>query len=472
MFAVIFVPDFQLQAALRAAEGRSARAVALVDAAESNRPVILQLTHTAQQAGVCAGMTVTQAMARCPQIVIHRRSSAQERAANAALLDCAWAFSPSVEATSDGVCTLDLQGHRNICYEDVAAKMLDCLARLQLAAQVGIGENPLLAWHAARAARPSLVIRDVKKFMGPLPIESIEPSAEVRVILRKWGVHTLGEFLALGKNALGERLGPEGLALFDRASANATRPLRLANPPKLFEEALEFEHEVETAEALLFVLRRFIEQLSARLEFVYLVAEELILRLMLADSGKYEHVLKIPAPTRRIDTLFGMLQTHLETLRTQHPIVGVFLAARPCRPASQQLELFESNLRDPNQFAETLARLAALLGHDRVGMPVVEANHRPDAFAMEPLGMAGGAESEAAPPPQPSRGLCLRRFRPPARAPFDCRKLPKAGPWDSSGHWWDEQRWSRVEWDLEGEAAALYRAFQKNGHWFMDAVYD
>src|SRR5688572_21624387 len=119
MFAVMFVPDFHLQAALRGGMRESTRAVALVDAAETN-PVIFQLTHAAQEAGVCAGMTVTQAMARCPQIVIQPRSAAQERAANSALLDCAWAFSPSVEVTSDGVCTLDLQGHGNICYEDLA----------------------------------------------------------------------------------------------------------------------------------------------------------------------------------------------------------------------------------------------------------------------------------------------------------------------------------------------------------------
>lgn len=472
MFAVLLVPDFHLQAALRPGAVRLHRGVALVDA-DAPTPVVLQLTPTARDAGVSAGMTVTQALARCPQILILPRSVAQERAANAALLDCAWAFSPSVEATDDGVCTLDLKGHGAICYEDLAANILDCLVRLNLAGQVGIAENPLLAWHAARAARPCLVVRDANDFLKALPIDSIDPSAEIRLILRKWGIHTLGEFLALGKNALAERLGPEGVELFDRASARATRPLRLANPPEVFEEAMEFEHEVETAEALLFVLRRFVEQLSLRLEWVYLVAEELTLRLLLADGEKYEHVLKIPAPTRRIDTLFGMLQTHLETLRTEHPIVGLLLAARPCRPANQQLELFESNLRDPNQFYETLARLTALVGPDRVGTPIVEASHRPDAFRLEPIVETIGAptacprESETQ-----SRGLCLRRFRPPLRAPFDCRHLPKSGPWHSSGHWWDHQRWAREEWDLQTKDTTVYRAFQKRGEWFMDAIYD
>lgn len=474
MFAVICIPDFHLQAALRLEPMTlHARPVGVIDGTAPN-PVILELTQAAREAGVSAGMTVTQAMARSPEILIKRRSAAQEQAANAALLDCAWAFSPNVEATADGVCTLDLKGHGRIDYEPLAAKILDCLMRLHFAGQVGVAENPLLAWHAARAARPCMVVKDAKEFLKALPVESMEPTAEVRGVLKKWGIHTLGEFLALGKNALAERLGPESLELFDRASASATRPLRLANPPDVFEEAIEFEHEVETTEALLFVLRRFVEQLSLRLELAYWVAEQMTLRLTLADGESYEHVLKIPAPTRRIATLFGMLQTHLESLRTEHPIIGVLLAARPCRSANQQLELFESNLRDPNQFYETLARLAALVGHDRVGTPIVKSSHRPDAFEFHPLNLnpCRRRRKEALTNSRVDRGLCLRRFRPPLRAPFDCRSLPKAGPWHLSGHWWDQQRWSRLEWDVQTENESLYVLFQREDKPFVDALYD
>jgi protein ImuB len=440
-------------------------------------------------------MTVTQAMARCPKILIKARSTAQEQAANAALLDCAWAFSPSVEATDDGVCTLDLKGHKRISCEEFGLKILACLLRLRLAGQVGIAENPLLAWHAARAARPCMVVQDAREFLKALPIDSIEPTAEIRLVLKKWGIHTLGEFLALGKTALADRLGTESLELFDRASANATRPLRLANPPTTYEEAMEFEHEVETAEGLLFVLRRFVEQLSLRLELVYLVADEITLRLTLADGDKYERALKIPAPTRKIETLFGMLQTHLETLPTEQPIVGVHLAMRPCRPANQQLELFESDLRDPNRFYETLARLTALVGHDRVGTPVVEPSHRPDAFRMEPIDLIcrremtkrqrtaalqnlsdfakrPGMRQSSAAFESPPRGLCLRRFRPSLQAAFAHRVVQKAGPWHLSGQWWDHQRWSRTDWDIQTEDEHLYRIFQRSGKTFVEALYD
>src|SRR5439155_1851820 len=109
-------------------------------------------------------------------------------------------------------------------------------------------ENPLFALQAARCARPVLLVENSKAFLAELPLESIAPSPPVLEILKKWGLQTLGAFLALGKDALAVRLGPEAVELFDRASANCARPLRLVHPAETFQEAIEFEHEIETAQ--------------------------------------------------------------------------------------------------------------------------------------------------------------------------------------------------------------------------------
>src|SRR5436189_6187450 len=78
-----------------------------------------------------------------------------------------------------------------------------------------------------------------------------------------------------------------------------------------------------------------------------------------------------------------MLHTHLENFKSEHPIIAVSLETQPTRPPKQQFGLFETTLRNPHQLSETLARLTALLGADRVGTPVLEETHRPDAFHLE-----------------------------------------------------------------------------------------
>src|SRR5947199_2711754 len=126
-------------------------------------------------------------------------------------------------------------------------------------------------------------------------------------ILHKWGIHTLGQLAALDREDLAARLGPQAVRMWERANGQSDRLLRLVRPSESFEESFEFENEIETAEPLLFMLRRFLQQLSVRLSGIYLVAKELTLRITFpnppwdgsaeADKQIYERVFKIPQPT-------------------------------------------------------------------------------------------------------------------------------------------------------------------------------
>src|SRR5438105_7143051 len=237
-----------------------------------------------------------------------------------------------------------------------------------------------------------------------LPKAAQDRQAEIQqifAVLHKWGIHTLGQLAALDKEQLAARLGPEAVRMWERANGQSSRPLKFVRPPESFEESFEFENEIETAEPLLFMLRRFLQQLSVRLSGIYLVAKELTLRITFpnpprdgfaaANKQIYERVFKIPQPTNDVDLLFRMLHTHLENFKSEYPITAVSLQAEPAKPSRQHVGWFETSVRDPNQLYETLARLVALLGNDRVGTPVLEETHRPDAFRLEPFAWDAGA---------------------------------------------------------------------------------
>jgi protein ImuB len=89
----------------------------------------------------------------------------------------------------------------------------------------------------------------------------------------------------------------------------------------------------------------------------------------------------------------------------------------------------------------------------------------------------------------------LRMFRPPLRATVTlengqlvrvmCAKrkevqgnvLWKAGPWRSSGDWWEREAWSHDEWDIalqNSEGIALFRLVHDllGGGWFVEGTYD
>src|SRR5216117_1239590 len=280
----------------------------------------------------------------------------------------------------------------------------------------------------------------MKPSVSPNSTAGKDRQAEVQriiTILHKWGIHTLGQLAMLDKEQLGARLRPEAIRMWERANGQFNRVIKLVQPPESFEESFEFENEIETAEPLLFMLRRFLEQLAVCLGTIYLVVKELTLQITFAnppqdgsaeaDKKVYERVFKIPQPTNDVDLLFRMLQTHLENFRSEHPIVAVALSAQPIKAAKEQFGLFETTLRNPHQLSETLARLTALLGADRVGTPVLEETHRPDAFRIEAFswaltsaaGNGGRSSATLGPYPEARRSSplhilrsVLRRFRP------------------------------------------------------------
>jgi protein ImuB len=321
---------------------------------------------------------------------------------------------------------------------------------------------------------------------------------QILTILHKWGIHTLGQFASLDREQMGARLGPEAVRMWERANGQSNRVLKLIRPPESFEESFEFENEIETAEPLLFMLRRFLDQLAVQLSGIYLVAKELTLRITFRDKQIYERIFKIPQPTNNVDLLFRMLHTHLENFKSKHPIVAVALSAHPIKPAREQFGLFETTLRNPHQLSETLARLIALLSADRVGTPILEETHRPDAFRIEPFAWQVGAIDLNRPKAiEPTFRTALRRFRPNVSAsvlldeegPVHVRGadvrgkiIEQRGPFLISGNWWDEKSWARAEWDLQLEDGELVRCHESppssnygatgEATWRIDGIYD
>jgi protein ImuB len=236
---------------------------------------------------------------------------------------------------------------------------------------------------------------------------------------------------------------------------------------------------------LLFVLQRFVEQLARRIETIHLVVAEFQLHLGLSNGAKHRAAFKIPAPTCDVKILFRMMHTHLENVRTDATIVSLQLDATTCEPEFHQFGLQETMLRNPNQFAETLARLRALLGEENVGTPVPEATHKPDSFRLnvpefDLANKISNLESRIT-------NSCLRRFRPSLPARFEFREdkpslvrsdffsgaiMEARGPFFSSGNWWDETRWAREEWDVKTSDGFRFRIFRSNDGAFVDGMYD
>ena len=485
MFAVLQLPDFRLQTALRWREELREKPVAIVDES-TTKGVVLEANAAAKVSGVRAGLPSVQAMARCAALVILPGAAAEEKATQSVLLEIAHSLSPEVEDSALGCVTLNLRGIPRTDWNAWCDAALYKFISLELNCKIGVAPNPDLAFLASQKAETFLVVTKPAAFLRGLPLSSIDAPLSLQNVLQDWGIHTLGQLTRLPLAELVNRLGPESEILWQRAAGKTERLLQLVRPVPEFHEAMDFEFEIETMEPLLFILRRFLNQICQRLEVAHAVAAKLVLALLVEGGAEHRREFVIPVPTHDEETLFRIVTTHLEGLELEQRICGMRLWIDPVKPEHQQFRLFDAPIRDTNRFAETLARLGALVGSGNIGVPTVNDSFREDNIRLKPPQFHQTNELAASSPPLVI-GLPLKRFRPPCPAqvrlhqhqPADVisaqargRITDVLGPYRASGSWWDQEKWSAEEWDVEIAGEGLFRLRREENQWVIAGCYD
>ncbi|PYX36679.1 MAG: hypothetical protein DMG81_15645 [Acidobacteria bacterium] len=234
-------------------------------------------------------------------------------------------------------------------------------------------------------------------------------------------------------------------------------------------------------------------------------------QLATRNSGLFTRTLELPVPMLDAKIFLKLLQLDLKANPPGAPILQVHLSATPAQPRTTQGGLFLPPTPEPEKLELTLARIAGMVGENKVGSLQLLDSHRPEAFRIqrfvpkEPEGQKEKSDSTA-----PAPITALRMFRPPLRAMVTlhdgkpahlvCPKRKEidgeiswmAGPWRSSGDWWEQDGWARDEWDIAiqssvvaGRSAigklltetcslALYRLVHDllSGNWFVEGTYD
>jgi len=361
--------------------------------------------------------------------------------------------------------------------------------------------------------------------------EQGKESISLLATLERWGIRDLRALAVLPEIALSERLGQEGLRRQQLARGTASRTLVPVEAPAVFEEAIELEYPIVLLEPLAFLLNRLLDQICARLAARALNTQELRLTLALQNltgvdpqletfgipsesdalhneahapaqhfisgrQSKFCRTLRLPLPMLDAKLFLKLLQLDLNAHPPGAPILKIHLAVKPARPRSAQGGLFLPPSPEPEKLELTLARIAGLVGEPRVGSVELLDTHRAEGFRMRrftPEASPKINRQKAA--EEKSAVAALRLFRPPLRATVSlengelvrvvCSKkkevqgnvLWKAGPWRSSGDWWEREAWARDEWDIalqNADCVALYRLVHDllGGCWFVEGSYD
>lgn len=501
LFGCIHIPDFPVQAVLRAELKPSIsfenNAIAVLDGPESLLK-IYSCNDQARQAGIVHGLTKLQAEV-CTHVILRRRIVEHEEAAQEDLISCAYDFSPRVESTSPGTVLFDLTGAGRLLgsQHEIGKQITDRAARHSFTANVALAANPDTALYAARgfAGISAIAEGTEAQRLAGLTVEVLEPLPEVLDIFESWGIRNFKALATLPSVPLTQRLGQPGLHLQRLARGEVQRELVPAMPPLSFQEQLELEEAVDLLEPLGFIINRLLDELISRLRQRSLATDHVLVDLGLeihpdrqiqpenmtdpagAAPASYQRSLKLPVPTQDGKILLKLLQLDLAGHPPPAPVKKIRLEVFPARVRATQTGLFQQLAPEPAQLEITLARLRAAVGEkdeqdrERVGFPMNTDSHHPDSFQV----LSRAEESRDTNPGHgrrnqhkeileclPAPQLVLRRFRPPVAACVECKPalvevqksnqdIPAAvifngmkakviqacGPWRSSGWWWD-----------------------------------
>jgi protein ImuB len=352
----------------------------------------------------------------------------------------------------------------------ITARQMPAIERLERVAVASTIEAAVLA---ARNFDGITVIEPggESRILDPLSIDALHSYAlpadpEIFRTLDAWGIKSLAELARLPENGLAERLGPRGLTLQKLARGAIDRPLDADAPEPIYVESIELDYRIELLEPMLFLIGRFLNDLCERLDRQSLAAAVLCLTM----NGD-ERMLRLPFPTRDVKFLLKLVQHDLEKHPLTRPVDKIRLRILATTPRRVQHGLFTPAAPEPEKLELTLGKIRALVGAANVKIPEIRDTYRP-----------GWGQTESR--------LAFRYFRPPLEARVETEAgTPKhlwtrmfqgavikiAGPWRTSGEWWEsalKNPWDRDEWDVALSDGALYRVCFDQSRWFVEGSYD
>jgi protein ImuB len=404
----------------------------------------------ARAAGVRPGAPIAAALAACGRLLAVAQDLAAERAALRALAEVMLALAPAVELAPPDVLLLDASAAHLVARraepglgrtrderrgdardgpglpgeEELARRALCAAEDMGYAARavVADGRGPARAL-ARHAERPVVAVPPgaAASALAPLPLEALGLPPDVAARLAGLGIRDAGALARLPAGTLAHRFGAAGVLAVRLARGEDDSPLVAFVPETLPEEGLELEAPAETADPLLFGLKRLADRVAARLAGRGLGATRLRVVLKLDPRGEERIVAPLSSPSASAGRWLLPLKEHLFSLRLPGAVTGVRLAALEVAPlAAEQLAIGDR----PEAVAAldgVLARLAVRLGDGAMFAAEPVDRHRPEqayrpvpfrpdrALARNgaaPAGNGAGAAAEA-PQQRPTRLLAV-----------------------------------------------------------------
>lgn len=469
LWLAIRLPRLALDCHIRGHRGKTGP-IAITDASRGRERVI-DCNAAAQATGVRTGMQPPAAGAIAPGLRCLARDAPAEREALERIAAWCYQYSHQVCLPPDrpGLMIEVGASERLFGKADVLARRIELeLGRIGYQAATGSAPTPEAAWLAAHDARYLTLQDNLRRQLGPLPLDYLHLDADTLRAMENMGLRRLRELLRLPRKSLARRFGPDLPGYLDRLLGIQPDPCRLYRPPECFSTQLELPAEVMLTEALLFPLRRLVDELCGMLRGSDAAVQEVHIDLGHEHSPDSVVRLGLQSPSQDPARLMSVLRERLERLRMPEAVRTIRLQApRLLKFTPGQQRLFRDATGERREgVAELAERLQARLGRDAVGGITGVEDHRPEfSWRVRALGETGNYT------PLPHRPAWL--LARPRRCDIRGYEI-LSGPERIESGWWDGRDCRRdyfVVRDRNGCRLWAFHEYKPRHGWFVHGIF-
>ncbi|MBP8097789.1 MAG: DNA polymerase Y family protein [Arenimonas sp.] len=484
LWACILLPQLALDGVSRAGT-RKELPLALITG-PAQRRVLLDANAAARAAGLYPGQPLLAAQALLQDFQAIDHDPREDERLRRFL--AAWAYRYSSMVSLEGEDAIVLEVERSLGlfgpWPRLERMLRDDLRELGFQHRIAMASTALGACVLA-AAQDGLALTEtthLRHSLGRVPITQARIGERDATTLAAMGLRQLRQLFALPRAGLARRFGPGLLEHLDRMTGDHPDPRELYQPPDVFDERIELNYEVSHHPALLFPIRRLVNDLAAYLagrdggvqRFVIALEHEPDSATGDPDAVRNHAAGKLPdtevvvgllAAERDPARLFDLARSRLERASIPAPVRALRLVARelpPFVPAGR--DLFDDRPAQALPWEALRERLRARLGEDALYQLANHPDPRPEQSLRRSAQLIREPDALLLPPrptwllprPMPLRDHSLQIL---------------AGPERIESGWWDggdvRRDYYVVQTSLGQRAWAFLPAGVSDGAWML-----
>ncbi|MNN00034.1 DNA polymerase IV [compost metagenome] len=264
---------------------------AVAGSVELRKGVIVTCSYAARKRGISTGMTVSQGLKKCPDLIVIAPNFHLYRKYSKAFMSIAYEYTPLLQAVSIDECYLDITGSKQFGTPlDIAKEIQTRVAKeLGLPCSIGVAPNKLLAKMASDMKKPNgitvLRIRDVPALLWDKPCNELfgigRKTAEK---LKRLRIFTIGQLAAADERLLREKFGVAGLWMKQAANGMDDSPVREdRDKNKSIGHTTTLPRDISKIEDVQRVLLNLADQVTRRLRRQKLMANTIQITIRTPD---------------------------------------------------------------------------------------------------------------------------------------------------------------------------------------------